>query len=818
MKGLFVMFGRRSRDRHASISKYSVLPLTVALAIPAFVSIPLVYYSEEAKAVEVYWECTQEAPLTVGATTGHKRSVGYNTFNSGRSSGTLTVNCVHTGTEVTYENFGGGADSDYANYPDSTNGMTGANLIDSDGAITYFLRGSGEDANRARWAVERETTTGNPPKQYLIKACTAAGNRGKMCYVEATMSDGLADLNADQLNSRKIYWRLMTITPGTDGNRKSAITLTPLAAQVNGEDLVEDNQDKFIEGMYETDSGTATAVDSVLRNLNGLVKFKMVIDGLDADDERVRSAGGDATEQENIVHIKPGGDFGEVELQVTGGSVVTAGQQGVTNDNMATSKGSYGIIVSDAEEDWTGPVTVEVSGASRVETWASKVAGKHASGIYIDMGSNNNNVATVRVNTDDAQPNYPHAGLRVRSSFAHQPDIIGYETGNEDGIRGRFDTYGPESPAVLVRYPGGDGSVTVNLENRILTYRDSSSGIEVQLAEDTTTGLTPGPSSSGAYVKTSSPTGGIVYEFDRQTAVTTSGKASAGIIAEANYGTADPEDFHATIRIGDAIGTGARGETKIVVQNRITINDDKAGRNPDPSVQGAQGKSHGVLVIATRSDKDEITDALHPLYGRDWMVRTPRDVEIDVNAVIDMRRNGYAVALLGHTGRKNTVRVGLAGRLKAQGEALASGDNADKNAVLFWKADDTLSVAGHINGGSVNFGNGKDRLVMNGGVVGAFADNAVFPALGTVTAGSAIDFGDGDDTLELRSGIVRSPISKLEKLVKESEGDAAVGDVEFSDGVSGNAMEVKDGRLIVSGACRCWHRHGNGGQRCQAYY
>ncbi len=795
MKGLFVMFGRRSRDRRASTSKHSVLPLTVALAIPAFVSIPLVYYSEEAQSAEVYWECTQEAPLAVGAVTGStatKRSVGYNTFNSGRSSGTLTVNCVNTATEVTYENFGGTNDADY---PDSTNGMTGANLIDSDGAITYFLRGSGEDANRARWAVEREGT-GNPPKQYLIKACTHANNSGKMCYVEAETSDGLADMTAAQLSER-VHWRLMTITPGTTGNRKSAITLTPLAAPADGENLVEDNQDKFIRGMYETDSGTTTAVDSVLRNLNGLVKFKMVIDGLSGDEERVRSAsstGGSATEQENIVHIKPGGSFESVELQVTGGSVVTAGQPGVTNDGSASAKGSYGILVSDAEEDWTGPVTVEVSGSSRVETWASKVDGKHASGIHIDMGSNNNNVATVRVNTD-AAGTYPNAGLRVRSSITHQPNINGYQTDVPAGIRSRFDMYGPESPAVLVKYPGGDGSVRVNLGSAILTNRDSSSGIEVQLAESDA----PLPSSSGAYVKTSSPTGGIVYDIGSRTAVTTSGKASAGIIAEANYGSADPEDFHATIRIGDAIGTGARGETKIVVQNRITINDDKIG---GMAGTGAQGKSHGVLVIATTSMDSDISDPLHPLDGRDWMVRTPRDIEIDVNNVIDMMRNGYAVALLGHTGRKNTVRVGLAGRLKAQGEPLATMGTpaADKNAVLFWKGDDTLSVAGHINGGSIDFGTGDDTLVMRGGVVGAFADNAIFPSGSAVTAGEDIDFGTGDDTLELRSGTVKSLVENLESLIKRGAGDAEIGDVTF-DTANGadNTMTISNGRLIVSG-------------------
>ena len=160
--------------------------------MPALVSTPLVFYSEDAESVEVYWECTQEAPLVMGGTTGYQRSIGSDTFSRGRSIGTLIVRCVKTDDEVTYENFrASGTLQDTSlhnrgqhNFPTSTNGMTGANLIDSDGAITYFLRGSGADAERVRWAVKRETSTGNPPTQYLIKACENEGNSG-MCYVPA---------------------------------------------------------------------------------------------------------------------------------------------------------------------------------------------------------------------------------------------------------------------------------------------------------------------------------------------------------------------------------------------------------------------------------------------------------------------------------------------------------------------------------------------------------------------------------------------------------------------------------------------------------
>ncbi len=97
--------------------------LTVAV-MPAFVSILLVYYSESAESAEVYWKCMQEAPLQVGDTTGHKHSIGNDTFNRGRNIGTLIVNCVDdNAADVTYMNFdgadttapGGGA------YPNSQN-------------------------------------------------------------------------------------------------------------------------------------------------------------------------------------------------------------------------------------------------------------------------------------------------------------------------------------------------------------------------------------------------------------------------------------------------------------------------------------------------------------------------------------------------------------------------------------------------------------------------------------------------------------------------------------------------------------------------
>ena len=94
MKGVFVMFGMQFKNCYASIAKHSVKLLTVALAMPALVSTPLVFYSEDAESVEVYWECTQEAPLVMGGTTGYQRSIGSDTFSRGRSIGTLIVRCV----------------------------------------------------------------------------------------------------------------------------------------------------------------------------------------------------------------------------------------------------------------------------------------------------------------------------------------------------------------------------------------------------------------------------------------------------------------------------------------------------------------------------------------------------------------------------------------------------------------------------------------------------------------------------------------------------------------------------------------------------
>ncbi len=721
------------------------------------------------------------------------------------------IRCIDTTAEVTYRNFYPGGSYTAGEYPDPTDGNSPA--IDSDGAITYLLRGSGEGADAVRWAVERETDTGNPPKQYLKKACTDPGNSDEMCFVAATAND-VADMDADEL-SEKVYWQLMNLSEVATGSRSSTIALA--GTQTNNEYLVDENENRFIKSKYETEGTTTTAVDSVFRHPAGLVDFEMVLEnlgGTGAEGKQVKSAsstGGSATELDNIVHIQPGGLFESVKLHVKGTSVVTAGKEGVDNaDTNAARKGSNAIFISEAESGWKGPVTVQVSDTSIVQTWASLANGKHASAIRIDMGSTNDKVATVKLDTNGAA-----GGLRVVSNTTHNSAHSGHTNSvDSSATAGLFDMFSPESPGVLVKYPGGDGSVTVNLKNSIQTAFDSSSGIEVQLAEDTTTTTgTPGPSSSGAYVTTNSPSSdaGIVYDIGENVAIATAGKTSAGIIAEANYKKADgtkvaePKDFHPFIRIGDAIGSGARGETKIVVSKQITIQDGENSANPS-----GQGKSHGLLVIATSSDHSDTTDTdhqlhgmtNHPLYGKVWTAHTKRNIEIDVNNLINMFRNGYAVALLGDEGTKNTVRVGLAGRLRSRGQPLATMSNpaAAKNAVLFWKGDDTLSVAGHINGGSVNFGAGIDKLVINGGVVGTLATvGAVFPALRTVTAGSAIDFGDGDDTLELRSGIVKSPISKLENLVKRSDGDAAVGDIEFTEDRAANTMTISNGRLIVSG-------------------
>ncbi len=179
-------------------------------------------YSEDAWSVVNVRECSSRvAPvrLKYPSRTGvdnHPARIGYETY----STGSFIVRCVNNADEKTYVNFDGNSDG----YPDSTNGMSGMNLIDSDGAIFYNLQPAAWNRDfSTEWAVERETGTPDPadytpPKRYVKKACTS--DSSQMCFVEDDRTSIPKVSDSDETLGG-VYWRLLSVAKDTTGDHRS---------------------------------------------------------------------------------------------------------------------------------------------------------------------------------------------------------------------------------------------------------------------------------------------------------------------------------------------------------------------------------------------------------------------------------------------------------------------------------------------------------------------------------------------------------------------------------------------------------------------
>ena len=471
----------------------------IALAV---ISLSMAYGTEDAWSEETLDECVQDAPTSIDGT-DHSQRIGYDTFKRSRSSGNkLIIRCVDdqsdTTTSVTYRNFYEGTYSP-GDYPVRNQGGTpttyDASAIQSDGAIGFILRrGSGYwDYSRLRWAVEREGGAGSMPKPYVQKACTADSE--KMCYVEATDAD-LAGKNLRELSDNFVYWRLMRIVPKTDGNRKSNIAEQPLVETAD-EARVEDNQDNFIQGsyiylnpgsqsdsfsyVYDSGNGNRFIGDSVLLNPNGLVNFELVLEDLRGEKAvKVANANGAHwSERDKVVEVNPGGPFNSVTVRVVNSEIV-AGQQGVTSTfRDGNSKGGHGIFISNAETGWNGAVTVDLSGTSKIEAWASKADGAFVRGIRIGMSGNK--MATVRLggtSTIDIKNAHASTSPTLPAHIADEPES---PTGN-DRVEGQVRTTGDNSPGIVIGYPRGVGSVRVNTPLSIYTVGADSPGISARFS------------------------------------------------------------------------------------------------------------------------------------------------------------------------------------------------------------------------------------------------------------------------------------------------------------------------------------------------
>ena len=463
------------------------IPLFLPALALAFSSV--FYHIEDAWTAEEHWECVQEAPLTRGAS-NHKRSIGVDTFKRGRSEGKLAIRCIDTAEEVTYRNFYGSGDWQGV-YPNPNNGGT----ILSDGAITHVLRSSiddGMNAEKLRWAVERGSVVSNGafhgatsntamPKEYVIADCSNDDNSGKMCYRLAVEAD-LTEQTPAQL-SQKIYWRLMDVQEKADGDRKSDLAMAPAGTQTNTEFLVDGNEDNFIRGKYmyketgtDEDSFVNTPADSdgnknsfvgdsVLLNPNGLVNFELAIQNIKRDSSPVRTVQSQAaeTDRNNIVQVNPGSPFQSVTVKMTNSRMKVGGSGGLTNNGLT------GILIDNPESGWKGPVTVDLSGESSIETWAAQTNLRHTRGIRIGMSAGNNNVATVRLKDT--------SGIEVindQSSWGAERI--------DDRPAGRLHTAGHQSPGIVVRYERGGGSVRVSTPLEIKTNGERSPGIQAVFA------------------------------------------------------------------------------------------------------------------------------------------------------------------------------------------------------------------------------------------------------------------------------------------------------------------------------------------------
>ena len=399
---------------------FGSLPIAFMMLVSA--SIAVAVFSEDAWS---FWECTTS------------RSIGHETYSTGRSENKLVVRCVNNDNEKSY--------------------------VEGDGSIVMDSSHA-EARTYLRWSVELD---GETPKRYVKSACTTAGSESQMCFKEQEGTEAAA---YSALGTTPVYWRLNTIAKDADGDGRSSVN--PVALTVVGNEIpVSGNANKFIRAA--ANSANNGPLLHALANTNGLENIELVIDDVTvrSTGESVGSAGPDWEEQAAYAtHIDTGGEPDQIKsytVRVINGATVSGGRR-----NAATNTfGGGGIWVGDGGTSdrqttrWSGPATVDISGGSTVESWASTGFGKYPRAVRIDLHNLNPNLATLRLTGGST--------LRIRHPSAPQ---------SWTDEAGKLKTNGENSPGIRVSSVDGYGSVRIDTPLAIETHGNDSPGISASFA------------------------------------------------------------------------------------------------------------------------------------------------------------------------------------------------------------------------------------------------------------------------------------------------------------------------------------------------
>ena len=406
---------------------FGSLPIAFMMLVSA--SIAVAVFSTDAWS---YWECT-----STSGNAAYQRHIGHETYTTGTASNKLVVSCVNNDNEKTY--------------------------VEGDGSIVMDLS-IPNPRTVLLWSVELD---GNTPKRYVKGACTTAGRESQMCFKEQGGTDAEA---YGALGTTQVYWRLNTIAKDADGDGRSSAS--PVALTMVGNEIpVSGNENKFIRAAANSDNN-GPLLDA-LANTNGLENFELEIDGVTvrSTGASVGSTGADWEEQvAYTTHIETGGEPNQIKsytVRVTNGAKVSGGRRNADTHAF----GSGGIFVGDGGNSdrqttgWAGPVTVDISGGSTVESWASTDFGKYPRAVRIDLYNSNPNLATLKLT----------GGSKLGILHPSAPQSWTDEAG-------KLKTNGSNSPGIRVSYLDGYGSVRVNTPLAIETYGDDSPGISASFA------------------------------------------------------------------------------------------------------------------------------------------------------------------------------------------------------------------------------------------------------------------------------------------------------------------------------------------------
>ena len=408
---------------------FGSLPIAFMMLVTA--SIAVAVFSADAWS---YWECS-----STSSSAAYQRHIGYETYNTGTGKKKLVVSCVNNDNEKTY--------------------------VEGDGSIVMDFS-IPNPRTVLLWSVELD---GNTPKRYVKGACTTAGRESQMCFKEQGGTDAEA---YGALDTTQVYWRLNTIAKDADGDGRSSASPIALTGVV-GDEIPDDssNENKFIRAAANSDNN-GPLLDA-LANTNGLENFELVIDGVTvrSTGASVGSTGADWEEQvAYTTHIETGGEPDQIKsytVRVTNGAKVSGGRRNADTHAF----GSGGIFVGDGGNSdrqttrWAGPVTVDISGGSTVESWASTDFGKYPRAVRIDLYNSNPNLATLKLT----------GGSKLGILHPSAPQSWTDEAG-------KLKTNGSNSPGIQVSYLDGYGSVRVNTPLAIETYGDDSPGISASFA------------------------------------------------------------------------------------------------------------------------------------------------------------------------------------------------------------------------------------------------------------------------------------------------------------------------------------------------